>query len=217
MTWDLIWFKDVRKLYFFYTASLLQLSRRFAFGNWTQFTSNAARRSIESACAASDTGPLSVNREHRSGAPTHSADSIMQPTQQTLFGCALVLHTWEQPAEVQLQKAESVPPSVAPVLYLHVSGSIPVSILCQLRSPKSTSVEVKIHERVQMWHSGFLNVAFSSQFQKEAAEPIKCFLLVAVGHHSNTCTWMFNSVKPSVLSIVINRLSPFTCNYYSFH
>lgn len=71
----------------------------FAFGYRIQFSSKATRRCVES---AADSGPLSVNREHRSGAPTHSADSITQPTQQTLFGCALVLHTWEQqPAEIQ--------------------------------------------------------------------------------------------------------------------
>lgn len=34
----------------------------------------------------SDTGPLSVNREPISGAPTHSTGEIMQPTLERHFG-----------------------------------------------------------------------------------------------------------------------------------
>lgn len=57
-------------------ASILEIERN----------SNAVRRFIKPACAASDTGPLSVNREHISGAPTHSTGGIMQPTPGRHFG-----------------------------------------------------------------------------------------------------------------------------------
>lgn len=88
--WDpvtrlLSWFKDVRGGRS-YSPECLCIGRVAASIVVIESNSNAVRRFIKAACTASDTGPLSVNREHISGAPTHSTGVIMQPTLGTHFG-----------------------------------------------------------------------------------------------------------------------------------
>lgn len=144
---------DLRKWenFFFFTlfCCFVRVSV-FPYGNWTLFTSNAARRSIESACAASDTGPLSVNREHRSGTPTHSADSVMQLTQ----AASAVLDTlWCFTPERSPQRCNIWKHNLflrhSRRSHIHrVSGVFPVLTSAPAAFPESTKVEGKHPRRV---------------------------------------------------------------------
>lgn len=103
--WDPIWVQEVQKLYFvmwhlFSSVSALHL-----------VIESNSRRKQPDAPLNQPVQPQTLAHFQSIGStqvelPTHSADSIMQPTRRELFGCALVLHTWEQQsAEVQLWKA----------------------------------------------------------------------------------------------------------------
>lgn len=140
------------------------------------------RNAIKPARAASDTGPLSVNREHRSGDPTHSADQITQPSQRAPFGCALVLCTW-----VQQPHGGAASSTTHTFRIPRCSWSVS-SLLC-------TGCVWK-HEtdpgRVQIRHH--LCCSFFSVVEEGSKGGGGSFFflnfLVAEGHHSNTCTWI---------------------------